>query len=1025
MTNSANNDLISNYMAKYPFYNRTERPLSFQDSFGRFAPTGSFSIQWVNVTKDILAKLGVRNPPGMEVEDDGWYIIKEKGEGTRPDIYLRHVKSDRFKGAVTNGDDVEEQSVQVNEEKNTEEQEEVREEEEGDVVNVVVEGNDNEGTDNDAADAMDIDFKLDVDANEDVERALSSMAEEVTNNYDDDYYANLDDTEAIPNGDHGTIHRRKLRKISKRDATPLTPVYDILLVSGKDLDEANAEFEEAGTRLTVSPDLDFILFETNAGQIARHSYYVRPTLWHRSSKRIIQDVFTVPDTNYKTIPTDYKTAIRYVTFTPSGDIVFVQNNDIFISRLTFDHVDFARPIPLTTTGSETFFNGVPDWVYEEEILAKRFALWSFSDTKGDDWIAYLSLNDTFVPEIVIESTVEGAISSVKKVFKKRQLDSVEEQHAQEQERRERIARLTKRSPSPAEPFPSTTVIRYPKVGSNNPVVQVSIAHVSRSNDKPEILPIEFPADADIPHDFIITEMLWLTRKDPTLLIRMMNRFQDRQLVFIAQPTVSGSKVRKIRDESIHGLGWYDNLQPATPYQADASDDNGAYLELKEDHHGYTHIAVYYFFDSATPLHPVFITRGEWEVTKIISARGKFIEFIGTTQGSSQRHLYRIAFQAVPRIPAVRVLPLIDPTTRKVIIGPNTTADPFLVASERVRTRLKGLMKWTASKNLKRMEGFTVDETPLVEMGYYTVPSVSAGKNYKVVCYSGPGIPFCGVLGPWNDGKPFWKKVVDNESWRQTISREVDVPATVWGQVSTAVDGVNVSSMLTFPPWFMKSSSMSESQFTENEYALFLMMTAKSPVLMSCYGGPNSQQVSMSYKGLGLPEYFASTLGFIRGVIDGRGTGFRGHEYRKVVTKDLGEYESIDQVRGATRLIRDWGFSFMDSERVGLWGWSFGGYLTLKSIVKDAELAVEAVVNSTNKKPTLLYKASMAVAPVIDWRYYDSVYTERYMKNFTENEDNYLKSAVKGIPEVLKLGGRVLVAHGLADDNGEFCFFMLR
>lgn len=168
---------------------------------------------------------------------------------------------------------------------------------------------------------------------------------------------------------------------------------------------------------------------------------------------------------------------------------------------------------------------------------------------------------------------------------------------------------------------------------------------------------------------------------------------------------------------------------------------------------------------------------------------------------------------------------------------------------------------------------------------------------------------------------------------------------------------------------------------------------KYPVIMWQYSGPGSQEVKDSWS-LDWQQYAASQ-GFIVVCVDGRGTGFRGRRFQDVVYRDLGHYETIDQINAA-RAVATW--SFVDGDRIGICGWSYGGYETLMAIS-----AGEPV-----------YSAAVAIAPVTDWRYYDTVYAERYMLTPQANDDGYLASAP--INRVAEVSCPLLLVHGTADDN---------
>jgi dipeptidyl-peptidase-4 len=168
---------------------------------------------------------------------------------------------------------------------------------------------------------------------------------------------------------------------------------------------------------------------------------------------------------------------------------------------------------------------------------------------------------------------------------------------------------------------------------------------------------------------------------------------------------------------------------------------------------------------------------------------------------------------------------------------------------------------------------------------------------------------------------------------------------------------------------------------------------KYPVLMLQYSGPNSQEVLDKWKIDW--EYYLATQNYIVACVDGRGTGARGAEFRKCTYEKLGVLEAKDQLEAAKYLGQQ---SYIDKDRIGIWGWSSGGTMTLLCMSADEKV----------------FKAGIAVAPVTDFRFYDSAYTERFMRSPKENFKGYdLSSALLRAD---KLKGNLLIVHGTADDN---------
>ncbi|HLF51618.1 S9 family peptidase [Flavobacterium sp.] len=171
---------------------------------------------------------------------------------------------------------------------------------------------------------------------------------------------------------------------------------------------------------------------------------------------------------------------------------------------------------------------------------------------------------------------------------------------------------------------------------------------------------------------------------------------------------------------------------------------------------------------------------------------------------------------------------------------------------------------------------------------------------------------------------------------------------------------------------------------------------KYPVFMYQYSGPGSQQVNNDWNGS--DDYWFMMLsqqGYIIACVDGRGTGFKGADFKKVTQKELGKYELEDQIDAAKIL---GSYSYVDKSRIGIFGWSFGGYMSSNCLFKGNDI----------------FKMAIAVAPVTNWRFYDSIYTERYMQTPQENPSGYDDNSP--INYVDKLKGKFLLIHGSADDN---------
>lgn len=173
---------------------------------------------------------------------------------------------------------------------------------------------------------------------------------------------------------------------------------------------------------------------------------------------------------------------------------------------------------------------------------------------------------------------------------------------------------------------------------------------------------------------------------------------------------------------------------------------------------------------------------------------------------------------------------------------------------------------------------------------------------------------------------------------------------------------------------------------------------KYPVLFCNYGGPGSQQVANRFGAVSSWHQLLAQKGFIVVSVDNTGTGFRGEEFKKKTYLQLGKFEIEDQIDAAKYLST---MSYVDKENIGHWGWSFGGFMSSLAITKGNEV----------------FSAAVAVAPVTNWRYYDNIYTERYMRTPEENAKGYDDNSPVNFTDRIK--GKYLLIHGTADDNVHF------
>ena len=250
---------------------------------------------------------------------------------------------------------------------------------------------------------------------------------------------------------------------------------------------------------------------------------------------------------------------------------------------------------------------------------------------------------------------------------------------------------------------------------------------------------------------------------------------------------------------------------------------------------------------------------------------------------------------------------------------------------------------------------------------------SPNFQYFINSFSSASVPTIYSLNNSKDGK-LVKEIVNNNELSNQL-KTYDLPSKEFFVLKTE-KGNELNA------WIMKPKDFDPSK--------------KYPVFMIQYSGPGSQQVVNGWGSSN--EYWFMMLaqqGYIVACVDGRGTGFKGAEFKKCTQLQLGKFEVEDQI-DAAKVIGN--YPYVDKTRIGIWGWSYGGFMSSNCLFQGADV----------------FKTAIAVAPVTSWRYYDSIYTERYMQTPQENASGYDNNSP--INHVSKLKGNFLLIHGTADDN---------
>ncbi|WP_028283353.1 S9 family peptidase [Olleya marilimosa] len=249
---------------------------------------------------------------------------------------------------------------------------------------------------------------------------------------------------------------------------------------------------------------------------------------------------------------------------------------------------------------------------------------------------------------------------------------------------------------------------------------------------------------------------------------------------------------------------------------------------------------------------------------------------------------------------------------------------------------------------------------------------SANFTYFINTFSSATTPYLYTLNDANTGKVL-KTIKDNKDLKDTL-KAYTISDKEFSTISVNGNDLNM--------WMIKPANFDASK----QYPLFMFQ----------YSGPGSQQVANKWHSAN--DYWYQMLaqqGYIIACVDGRGTGLKGADFKKVTQNELGKFEVEDQIEAAKLLGAR---PYIDSSRMGIWGWSYGGFMSSNALFKGNDV----------------FKMAIAVAPVTSWRFYDSIYTERYMTTPQENASGYDNNSP--INHVDKLKGDFLLIHGTGDDN---------
>lgn len=571
--------------------------------------------------------------------------------------------------------------------------------------------------------------------------------------------------------------------------------------------------------------------------------------------------------------------LHFTEFSPDGTkVLFGASHDLFVLDLT----DFSTQT-ITDNGSNDFFNGKPDWVYEEEIISSdRFVWWSPDSSN----IVYATLNDSQVIDYELDYVSKPA---------------------------EDIGMTYEFDESGSElnginQYPIRKKIKYPKVGTAIP--KLALKHYSFKEKKLFQLKIDVLFD-----EFILYDASYIN--NDLFLIKVT----DRTSSILSKQVIKISENESIEVERMNGNefgGWFDK------YASIKVVENG-YVD-RVVYNNRTHLA--YYPDPLSSNPKMLTTSADWDISTSApisyNIKEKIIYTMANIKGSMDSHLIAID--------------------------------------------LEGKIHFVLGDD---------------KDGHYNFQTDNDGQ-FITLEYLGPEFQWqkllnMGELHDHEDVNEYLKRAPMSSNYKQVQIQALkyNLPTKVYKTVT--IDKMEYNVLEILPPNFNPK-------------------TRKYPILVNAYGGPGSQLIEKSSSFL-FEDVVSSQLDCIVLRIDPRGTDGRGWNYKSYGLKNIGHWEATDVITITSEYIRQ-NKKLIEEDAVAIWGWSYGGFTTLKTL-------------ETDKGKT--FKFGMAVAPVTNFLFYNAFYTERYMKSPAENP-NYLTDSLITDPTAFKDIKRFLIMHGTADDN---------
>ncbi|XP_066907561.1 inactive dipeptidyl peptidase 10 [Halyomorpha halys] len=653
-------------------------------------------------------------------------------------------------------------------------------------------------------------------------------------------------------------------------------------------------------QFSMSPDHKYILLAHNTQKLFRHSFLAQYSIYDIAAT----DLFPLQIAN----ELEDHPFLLCAEWAPQGHaLVIIYDYDIYYRQ--HPRIGIAVRVSATAVPG-VVFNGVPDWLYEEEILSDRKAFWMSAD---GHMLLYASFNDSLVEEYKFSWYGVGTNSQ--------------------------------------QLYPQIRSLRYPKAGTTNPQVKLYVSDLADiKNIKTRDLRPPMALDAK---DHYFVAVTWVSSTEVAVV--WMNRTQNQAMVTLCKtPMWLCQETQRYSDMK----GWVD-----TPGPPIFSPDGNTYLTLSPVRDGNSGFFRHVVSVNIPKKRNIPLSHGPYSVSKILAWANDRVYFLAVPEeATGQMHLYYTSSK--------------EAGVEKICLSCPSRPGP---KAELHKTHGAGGAESDQAHKKKKEEEHP-DEPLYKECLYHNAIFSPNGEFYILECL-GPGIPTVHLYRtPASHSKPTKLVTLQNNTRLYEKVSKLALPQVMTFPVEVT-GGHQAQVRLFLPP------GLRDTEIT------------KYPLLLQVYGGPGTQLVTEKWR-LDWSTYFAASHDMIVAQIDSRGSSGGGYKLLHQVYKRLGTLEVADQLE-VTEYLRDY-LHFIDGRRVGVWGWSYGGYVA------------SMLLASPNQE---VFQCGAAIAPIVSWRLYDSAYTERYMgtPNISDNYAGYEEGEL--IRRVSNLKDKSLyLVHGTADDN---------